>query len=105
MKIEGLDELSKKLDKLAKSAEELDGTHNVSMTDILTPSFISEHTRFADADELYEASGFKCDSQEDFEAIPEDELDKFIQSESSFDSWQDMLGAAGEKWAISKLGL
>jgi hypothetical protein len=105
VKIKGLDELSKKLDTLAKNAEELDGTHTVSMTDLLTPGFISEHTRFADADELFEASGFKCDSQADFEAIPEDELDKFIQSESSFDSWQDMLGAAGQAWAVKKLGL
>lgn len=105
MKIEGLDGLSKKLDKLAKSAKGLDGTHTVSMTDILTSNFISEHTRFANANELFEASGFKCDSQEDFEAIPEDELDKFIQSESSFGSWKDMLGAAGRAWTIKKLGL
>jgi len=105
MKIEGLDELSKKLDKLAKNAEGLDGSHTVSMTDILTPGFISEHTRFANADELFEASGFKCHSQEAFEAIPEAELDKFIQSESSFSSWQEMLGAAGREWAIGKLGL
>lgn len=105
MKIEGLDELSKKLDQLSKNASELDGTHNVSMTDILTPSFISKHTRFADADELFEASGFKCDTKEEFEAIPEDKLDEFIRSVSSFESWQDMLGTAVQKWAAKKIGL
>lgn len=105
MTIKGLDELSKKLDKLAKNAEELDGTHNVSLTDVLTSGFISEHTRFANLDELFEAGGFKFNTQEEFEAIPEDELDRFIQSESSFDSWQDMLGAAGQTWAAKKLGL
>jgi hypothetical protein len=105
MKIEGLDELQKKLDKLAKNAEELDGTHSVSLDEVLTPDFISRHTRFSDASELFEAGGFNAGSQEEFEAIPEDELDAFIQSESSFESWQEMLGAAGQEWAIAKMGL
>jgi hypothetical protein len=105
MKIQGLDELTKKLDTLAKSANDLDGTHNVSLTDVLTPSFVSKHTRFANADQLFEASGFNCDSQEAFEAVPVDELDAFIKSESSFDSWQDMLSSAGQEWALGKLGL
>ena len=105
MKIEGLDKLQKNLDKLAKSAEALDGTHTVSLDEVLTPTFISRHTRFANASELFEAGGFNAESQEDFEAIPEDDLDAFIQAESSFDSWQDMLGTAGQEWAIAKMGL
>ena len=105
MPIKGLDQFSKKLDQLAKNAKELDGTHSVSLTDVLTPAFVSQHTRFADADQLFEASGFNANSQADFEAIPEDKLDVFISSESSFGSWKDLLSAAGAAWAKSKLGL
>jgi hypothetical protein len=104
MKIEGLDELSKKLDNLAQKAQELDGTHNVSLTEVLSPAFVSAHTRFANADEFFEASGFTFQSKEEFEAIPEGELDKFVQSVSSFGSWQEMLQAASQAWAVKRLG-
>jgi hypothetical protein len=105
MKIEGLDELSKKLDGLAKKAEELDGAHHVSLTEVLSPTFVSKHTRFASVDELFEAGGFTFQSKEEFAAIPEGDLDRFIQSESPFGSWQEMLHAAGQAWAVKKLGL
>ena len=105
MKIEGLDELNKKFDSLANKAKELDGTHTVSMADVLTPKFIAEHTRFSSVDEFFTAGGFNCESQEAFESIPNGELDEFVRAESSFDSWQGMLGAAGQVWAARKLGL
>jgi len=105
MKIEGLDELTKKLDSLATKAKELDGTHSVSISDVLTPAFIVEHTRFSTINELFAAGGFECETQGQFEAIPEGNLDDFIRAESPFESWQDMLGAAGQRWAASKLGL
>jgi len=104
MKIRGPDEFSKKLNDLAKKAEELDGQHTVGLNELLTPSFVSKHTRFANADDLFEASGFKVESQEDFEAIPDAEWDQFIRSVSSFSSWQEMLQAATEEWAAKKLG-
>ena len=103
MPIKGLDQLSKKLNQLAKNAK--DGTHSVSLTDVLTPAFVSQHTRFADAGQLFEASGFNANSQAEFEAIPEDKLDAFIRSESSFGSWKEMLSAAGAAWAKGRLGL
>lgn len=104
MPIKSFDQFSKKLDQLAKNAKGLDGTHSVSLTDVLTPAFVSRHTRFSDAEQLFEAGGFSANSQEEFEAIPEDKLDRFISSESSFGSWKEMLSAAGAAWAKGKLG-
>jgi hypothetical protein len=105
MPIKGLGDLSKKLDQLTKNAKDLGDTKLASLTDILTPAFISQHTRFAGVDELFEAGGFNVNSQSDFEAIPEEKLSAFIRSESSFGSWQEMLNAAGAVWAKRKLGL
>jgi len=105
VKIEGLDELQRKLTSLSDKAKELDGTHSVSMSDLLTPDFVSRHTRFENVENFLQAGGFSCGSQAEFEAIPEDKLDAFIRSVSSFASWQEMLGAAGQEWAASKLGL
>lgn len=104
-KIDGLDELQKKLDDLAKNAEALDGEHSVPVSELLTDDFIAKHTSFASTDAMFEASGFKIETQEDFAAIPDDEWDTFIRSVSSFDDWQSMLGAAGQEWAVRKLGL
>lgn len=105
MKIEGLDELQMKLGRMAQAARELNETHTVSMAEILTPDFVSRHTRFADIDALFDVSGFDVKTQEAFEAIPEENLDVFIRAESDFDSWQEMLGSAGQEWAVGKLGL
>lgn len=104
-KIEGMDELQNKLGDLARKAEELDGQHDVPASELLTDSFISQHTSFSSADEMFKASEFKIETQEDFAAIPDNDWDNYIRSISSFDSWQSMLNAAGPEWAKRKLGL
>ena len=104
MGIKGLDDLSKKLDQLANNARDLGNTSSASLTDILTPEFLSRHTRFANADEFFEASGFDVSDQAAFEAIPEDKFDAFVRSVSSFSSWREMLNSAGAEWAKRKLG-
>jgi len=105
MKIKGLEEFSKKLDNLAKNTKALDGQHTVAVTELLTPAFVAEHTRFSNADEMFEASGFKIETSEDFKAIPDDKWDEFIRSISSFQNWQSMLSEASKAWAVKKLGL
>lgn len=103
MKIHGIDELGKTLSTIADNAKKLDGTHSVSLDDLLTPEFVAQNTRFANADALFNAGGFSTSSQEEFKAIPEDTLDAFVRAESPFDSWQDMLSAAGGEWAKRQL--
>jgi hypothetical protein len=105
MKVDGMNELSKKIAKLAKNVKELDGPHSIPLTELLTANFISKHTRFSDANEMFSACGFKYETQEDFEAIPEAEFDKFIQTESTFATWHEMLGAAYQEQVKKKLGL
>jgi len=75
------------------------------VSELLTDDFVSQHTSFSSVDEMFAASGFKVETQEDFAAIPDAEWDNYIRSISSFDGWQSMLGAAGQEWAKRKLGL
>lgn len=98
MKITGLDEL-------AKNLEGMSGTQNVPIEELLTPEFVSFHTKFANIEEMFEASGFKIESQDDFAAIPDEDWDKFIRTISAFSDWESMLGEAGSAWAVKKLGL
>jgi hypothetical protein len=103
-KINGLDEAMKKLNDLQKKAESIN-KQSVPISEVLTPSFLLRHTPFGSAEEMYEASGFRIETPEDFEAVPDDEWDAFIRSISSFADWQSMLNEAGKEWATKKLGL
>lgn len=105
MRIEGLDELQMKLEKLAKSAEGLTALILFRWMKCSLQNSFHDTRDFADANELFGAGGFNAGSQEEFQAIPEDKLDAFIQSESAFSSWQDMLSAAGQEWTTAKMGL
>lgn len=104
IEIKGLKEAQEKLQKLSKDAEKLDG-QSVSLTDVMTDSFISENSSFGSFNELLEASEFKVESQEDFAAIPDTEWDAFIGGNTNFSNWQEMISSAGALYARKQLGL
>lgn len=103
-KIKGLDEVQRKLRDLERKAKDLHGEHSVPLSELFSPSFISKYTRFSSLDEMFEASPFKIETQEDFDAVPREKLDEFIQSESGFSGWSEMLQEATKAWAANRLG-
>jgi len=103
MQITGLDELQRKLQELADGADALSGEHALPISELLSPAFLATCTLFNSADEMFEKSGFKIESQADFEAIPDEQWDDFIRGNTSFPSWNEMLQAAGASWAKTKL--
>lgn len=86
--ITGLDEARKNLEKLAAIGD------RISFTDMFTPQFISKHSNFETVEDFFQKSGFKIESQSDFEAIPDDEWETFITQNTSFGSWEDMQKSA-----------
>ena len=104
-KIDGLDDLQKQLKKMEKGARELSETKQVSFGELFTSSFMRKYTPFSSLDDFLTAGGFKTESQEDFEAIPDSELDKYIATTTNFNSWDDMLGEATTQYVSKKLGL
>lgn len=105
MKITGFTELQKKLGDLSRRAQNLEGPRNVPVTELLTPAFLSKCSRFNSAAEMFEASGFAVNSQEDFDAIPDDQWNAFIEQNTSYSNWEEMLKAAGAAWVKRELGL
>ncbi|MGD0292220.1 MAG: hypothetical protein ABSB30_00015 [Terracidiphilus sp.] len=104
IKIEGLDEMTAKLEELSNRASDLQGSHEVPLTELLTPGFLAGCSIFLSPDELFAASGFKVESTEDFAAIPDNEWDDFIQKNTSYETWNDMLSAASTEWTKANLG-
>ena len=104
MKIEGLDKLQSKLNDLQRRAQNLNGTHSVPVSELMTPSFMHRYTNFATFETMLEASGFKAETTAEFESIPNDQWDAFIAGATRFPNWQSMLNEAGKDWATKQLG-
>lgn len=101
VKMTGIDKLKGNLEKLSSNAKKLGGTHKFS--DILTDQFIRKNTRFFSLEDMFTQSGFKADSKEDLEAIPDTEWEQFIANNTKFTKWKDMLKSAVGEFATKKL--
>lgn len=102
--IDGLDELQNEFNQMAESSKELSETEYIDFNDLFTASFMQEHSKFLDFDEFLKAGNFIVNSQEDFEAIPDSELDIYTSKTTDFSSWEDMFGTAMEEYTVNKLG-
>lgn len=89
---------------MEQSAKELNGQHEVAFSDLFAESFMNEYTNFSTFDEFLTAGNFTVNSQEDFEAIPDNDMDNHVSETTKFSSWQEMLNKAGEEYTLKKLG-
>ena len=101
--INGLNELQKELENLQKKVENLSGSQNIPLKELLSNSFMKEYTSFNSIRELFKASGFQINSIEDFDNIPLSELDNYISKTTDFDSWEDMISEATNQYVLEKL--
>ena len=102
-KIKGFEELERQFERLKRNARSIGGKHQVPLSDLLNPIFLQQHTKFRTIDDLFDASPFQVETQEDFEAIDQRPLDDFIRASTKFESWQKMLDHAAEEWAEAEL--
>jgi hypothetical protein len=105
VKITGLKNLEAKLKEIGDRARELDGKHDVLLSELLSQPFLAGCSRFSSVDELFKASGFSINSAEDFKAIPDDKWAEFIRENTTFADWSEMLTAASAVWTKGRLGL
>lgn len=89
--------LKNNVDKLIKNLEEVESTKQLSFTELFTPTFLSECSSFTSLEDLFEKSGFKVESPEDFKKIPNEEWERFIVENTSYESWLDMQKDAATK--------
>jgi len=106
MKIDfnGFDDLAKELKKMEQTAKELEKGEQVSFDILFNPEFMAKYTQFNSFDELLEAGNFVVNSEKDFEAIPDGELDVHVAQTTQFENWQDMLDSAGLEYGAKRLG-
>ncbi len=86
------------LDQLQSKLEKLDGTHEVKLSDLMTNSFVQEHSSFSNWQEFSDAGGIIDD--EDFE---KPEFSAFIAAHTSFEGYEEMVNEAAKEWAVAQL--
>ncbi len=67
---------------------------HVNLEELLSDSFLKDNTKLNSLKELVEKSGFDIKSIAGLKDIPEEKLDKYIKSISSFGSWKELLAKA-----------
>lgn len=102
-KLDGFDELNKELDKMIKAAEELEGENEIRLDELISDSFIRKHSTFQSFSEFSEQDIFK--RYDSFESIPQQELDDFIDQNTDFSSFNELLESATIDYTSRQLGL
>lgn len=97
----GFDALEKKLKRLEKNADELNGTNEVSFEVLFNSKFLSKYTSFSSYDEFTEALPAK--TKEEFEALPEEDADEFAKKFTRFETWRELLQKAANEYALKEL--
>jgi len=98
----GLEVLSKNLDKLTKKLESLK-EQEVSFNELFPSSFMMKYTQFRTINEMVERSPFEIESEEDFRNIPDKEWDNYVKEKTSFQSWNEMINKAGNEYLGEKV--
>ena len=101
--IRGLDDAIRKLNRLQENTQRLAGSHDTKVFELFTLAFMRRYTKVASWDALIEASGFKLESQADFEAIPDKDWEKVIRTHTSFSSWREMMETGAADYAKKQL--
>ena len=70
----------------------IQNTQNIPVTE-LYDEFIRNNTPYTSLKELLEAGGFKAETKEDIEAIPDSAIDAHIAKNTKFKNWQELVQA------------
>ncbi|KNY26357.1 hypothetical protein [Pseudobacteroides cellulosolvens] len=104
-KMEGIDDFNKDIHNIVNKAEELEGENEVSFEVLFNDNFIQKYTSFKTLGEMFDKSQYKVESAEDLDKIPEEELDAYVNKNTEFESWAEMMETAIGEYCADKIGL
>ncbi|WP_243450303.1 hypothetical protein [Desulfosporosinus sp. Sb-LF] len=77
---------------------------SILFTELFTSEFMQRYTQFESIEELLSSGGFEVNSEEDYEAIPDEDIDIHVAKTTNFSSWKEMLTDAVEAYTIKQSG-
>lgn len=93
------------LDNLADFLNDISGENTVSMDELFTKGFMATNTEFESISEFFDKSPWSVESQEDFEQIPQEKFDAYVDKHTGFNSWEAMMKAAAREWITRQVNL
>jgi hypothetical protein len=78
--------------------------NEIPFTELFTPEFMRLYTSFTDIESFFDASPWEVEGQADFEAIPEDDFDAYVDENTEFPDWETMLDTASERYLERQIG-
>jgi hypothetical protein len=103
IEITGLDEFQRKIEQLRRNAENLDGSHEVSLAELFPPAFMRQHSLLPDIETFCRDSGLDLSSTEAIASTPIESLDAAVKRLTEFPTWHDMKSAGAANWAQRRL--
>jgi|AntRauTorcE11898_2_1112593.scaffolds.fasta_scaffold93093_2 hypothetical protein len=103
VQIRGFEGLTNELDQLRERAESADGANTVSISELFPADFMQTHTDCDSISQFFGHSPWTIEGESDFERIPEDEFDSYVDEHSGFSSWDAMLSAAAREWVTRQV--
>ncbi|HCA5286073.1 TPA: hypothetical protein MW252_002168 [Acinetobacter nosocomialis] len=91
------------LKKLAENAKKLDGEQQLSLGTLFDEGFLRDNTDFENIDDLFEKAGYKVENQDDFAAIPQEDIDTFVRENTKFESFTNMQQHAAAEYVRKQL--
>jgi len=104
MRNKGAKKFEKMIKQMNQNAKELEANPEVSFDELFSASFMNKYTNFSSFDDFMAASDLGVKTQEDFEALPKGDLDKYVSENSKFDNWDMMFKQAYGEYAFKKIG-
>ncbi|QZP39367.1 hypothetical protein [Halobaculum magnesiiphilum] len=88
---------------IEKALEEQSGLrmneqNEIPFEQLFTEEFMQLYTEFDSFEALLEASQWDVEDEDDFEAIPEDEFDTYVDEHTDFPSWEVMSQTAAQRF-------
>ncbi|MCI1922607.1 hypothetical protein [Lentilactobacillus parabuchneri] len=89
-------------DNFIKNSQQMQGSHNYELGDVLNDKFIAKNTNSSNLDAWWDRGKF---GKQALKEIDEKTLDSYVIKTTKFKSWQDMLDHASEEYVFNRLGL
>ncbi|HBN36699.1 MAG TPA: hypothetical protein DD398_01025 [Lactobacillus johnsonii] len=96
IEIKGLDAMQKRLKKIAENTQKVTNKGSLSFDEIFTDSFMRTYTKSSSLDEFF--ADLNVHNANDFKKLPQEQLDRKVQAETSFNSFKEMQSKAASEY-------
>lgn len=96
-----MNSIKNQLKELEKKLKKADGY--ASFNELFNKDFMRKYTDFSSIEEFFKFGGFEVNTQEDYNNLSQEELDKVVREKTKFKTWEEMLHCAGKEEMVRRL--